>query len=71
MLRKFRDTMRDGGWSKNKTARDGWRVSKVVAKDRALSEYQKSHNQKMSVPKRVQNKYEQKLLETRNHFYES
>lgn len=63
--------MRDGGWSKNKTAREGWRVTKVVAKDRALSEYQKTQNDKLSVPKRVQEKYEQKLLQTRTNFYES
>jgi hypothetical protein len=64
--------MRDGGWSKNKTARDGgWRVSKVVGRDRAVSEYQRSQNEKLSAPKRVQGKYEQKLLETRTKFYES
>ena len=69
MLRKFRDTMRDGGW--NKTARDGgWRVSKVVARDRAVSEYQKTHSDRLSAPKRVQGKYEEKLRETRSKFHE-
>jgi hypothetical protein len=72
LLRKFRDTMRDGGWSKNKTARDGgWRVSKVVARERAFSEYQRTHNDRLSAPKRVQSKYEQKLSETRQNFYEN
>jgi len=62
LLRKFRDTMRDGGWSKNKTARDsGWRVSKVVARDRAVSEFQRTNTDRLSAPKRVEGKYEQKL----------
>jgi hypothetical protein len=64
--------MRDGGWSKNKTAREeGFRVSKAVAKDRTLSVYQKTHNERLSLPKRVSEKYEQKLLETRTRFYEN
>jgi hypothetical protein len=54
--------MRDGGWKKNKTARDGWRVRNAVTRDKALSEYQKTHNDKLSVPKRQSSKYEQKLL---------
>jgi hypothetical protein len=30
--------MRDGGWSKNKTAREGdWKVNSIVAKERAMS----------------------------------
>lgn len=62
--------MRDGGWSKNKTAREGgWKVSKVQARERAVSEYQKTQNDKLSVPKIIAQKYEQKLLETRQKFY--
>lgn len=57
-MRKFKDTMRDGGWSKNKTARDGgWKVTKEAKRERAVSEYQKHHTAKLSMPKLVSEKY--------------
>lgn len=50
--------MRDGGWSKNKTARDGgWKVTKEAKRERAVSEYQKNHTAKLSMPKLVSEKY--------------
>lgn len=67
MLLKFRDTMRDGGW-KNRTVCDGFRVTKQAARQRAVSEYQKSHNEKLSVPKRLEEKYEEKVRKTRSGF---
>jgi hypothetical protein len=62
--------MRDGGWSKNTTAREGWRVTKVANRERAVSEYQRTQNEKLSVPKRVAEKYEDKLRQTRQGFEE-
>lgn len=67
MLLKFRDTMRDGGW-KNKTVSDGFRVTKQAVRQRAVSEYQRAHNEKLSTPKRQAEKYEEKMRMTRSEF---
>lgn len=67
MLLKFRDTMRDGGW-KNRTVSDGFRVTKQAVRQRAVSEYQRTHNEKLSTPKRLTEKFEEKIRKTRSGF---
>jgi hypothetical protein len=52
--------MRDGGW-KSKTTGESWRVTKQQNRERAVSEYQKSQNSRLSAPKKVAEKYEEKL----------
>lgn len=69
-LRKFRDTMRDGGWKNHTTREGGWKVVKEARRERAMSEYQRSHNAMLSVPKRTTVKYEDELRKTRQRFHE-
>jgi hypothetical protein len=45
--------MRDGGWNRNNTVRDEWKVTKVANRERAVSEYQRTQSHKLSLPKRV------------------
>lgn len=67
MLKKFRETMRDGGRT-NKHTGDNWRVSKQVSRERAVSEYQRTHSNRMSAPKRLAEKYDDQLQELRRTF---
>jgi hypothetical protein len=59
--------MRDGGW-KNQTG-EGWRVARQQGRERAVSEYQRSQNTRLSAPKRVIAKYEEELEVCRRTFY--
>ena len=68
LLRKFRDTMRDGGW-KSKTSTSGWKVSKEQGRTRAVSEYQRDQSARLSAPKRMSGKYEEELDRCRKTFY--
>ncbi len=63
--------MRDGGsWRKSRTTGEGgWQVVKEARRERAMSEYQRGHNAKLSTPKRQAEKYEEQLQRTRDRFY--
>lgn len=60
LLRKFRNTMRDGGWKNNSTG-ENWRVSKQQSRERAVSEYQRTQTNRLSAPKIRGEKYETQL----------
>ena len=52
--------MRDGDWGR-KTSNDGWKVTKQQGRERAVSEYQRTHTTRLSAPKRKESKYEEEL----------
>lgn len=60
--------MRDGGW-KSKTSATGWKVTKEQGRVRAVSEYQRDQNVRLSAPKRLSGKYEEELEICRKTFY--
>lgn len=67
MLKKFRETMRDGRRTNAHTG-DNWRVSKQANRERAVSEYQRTHSNRMSAPKQMVEKYSDQLQELRRTF---